>query len=140
MFAEVVYSDPRHAIYLGDMPHTWIGAEYARTIFGMLFHEGDERLELLPGAPPKWLKGDGIRVDGLPTSYGRLGLRARQSGGRLELSLDRGLRKDAALRVRWPSRSRPSRVRIDGRERKDFDAGGIAVDRPFHNLVAEWLE
>ena len=52
VLAEVVHSRVRHPGYLGDMPHTWIGAEYARTIFGMLMHEGDDRLSLLPGAPP----------------------------------------------------------------------------------------
>lgn len=138
MFAEVVYSDPRHAIYLGDMPHTWIGAEYARTLFGMLFREGDARLELLPGAPPSWLEGDGLSIDGLPTAYGRLTMRARQSGGKLALSLGRGLRDGTAVRVSWPSRTRPSSVRIDGRATADFDADGIVVDRPFRDLVAEW--
>jgi hypothetical protein len=138
MFAEVVYSDPRHAIYLGDMPHTWIGAEYARTLFGMLFREGDARLELLPGAPPSWLEGDGLSIDGLPTAYGTLTMRAHQAGRGLELSLGRGLRDGTALHVSWPSRTRPSSVRIDGRAIHDFDAGGIAVDRPFRELVAEW--
>ena len=51
----MVYSDPRHAIYLGDMPHTWIGSEYARAIFGMLMHEGDDTLSLLPGTPLRFV-------------------------------------------------------------------------------------
>ena len=55
VLAEVVHSRLRHPGYLGDMPHTWIGAEYVRAIFGMLMHEGDERLSLLPGAPPSWV-------------------------------------------------------------------------------------
>ncbi|MET0934548.1 MAG: discoidin domain-containing protein, partial [Luteibacter sp.] len=52
MWAEVVHSRVRHPGYLGDMPHTWIGSEYARTIFGMLMREADDGLYLLPGAPP----------------------------------------------------------------------------------------
>ncbi|MCC4598307.1 discoidin domain-containing protein, partial [Xanthomonas campestris pv. phormiicola] len=49
VLAEVVHSRPRFPRYLGDMPHTWIGAEYARTVFGMLMHEDDDGLALLPG-------------------------------------------------------------------------------------------
>jgi len=30
VLAEVLRSQPRHPFYLGDMPHTWVGAEYAR--------------------------------------------------------------------------------------------------------------
>ena len=32
MFAEVVHSRLRHPGYMGDMPHTWIGAEYVRLV------------------------------------------------------------------------------------------------------------
>ena len=52
VFAEVVRSPMRSVFYLGDMPHTWVGAEYARALIGMLLHEGDGRLDLLPGVPP----------------------------------------------------------------------------------------
>ena len=80
VLAEVVYSDLRHAIYLGDMPHTWIGSEYARSIFGMLMHEADDHLALLPGAPPSWVAGDGLSVGALPTAYGPLTMTARRDG------------------------------------------------------------
>ncbi|MBA8886474.1 hypothetical protein FHW12_000665 [Dokdonella fugitiva] len=138
VLAEVVYSDPRHAIYLGDMPHTWIGSEYARALFGMLFHEGDGVLDVLPGTPPSWLDGDGLALGDVPTAYGRLGLRARRDGSRLSVSIDPGLRRDTALHVAWPSRERPSRVRVDGEEETGYDAAGIHLDRPFRELVAEW--
>ena len=39
------------------MPHTWIGAEYGRTLFGMLMREDDDALSLLPGTPPSWVAG-----------------------------------------------------------------------------------
>ncbi len=61
MWPEVVHSRERHPGYIGDMPHTWIGAEYARALFGMLMHEGDDTLSLLPGVPPAWLAGEGHR-------------------------------------------------------------------------------
>src|SRR5262249_5774465 len=65
VLAEVVHSRLRHPGYLGDMPHTWIGSEYVRTIFGMLLQERDDTLALLPGTPPAWVGGEGLRIDGL---------------------------------------------------------------------------
>jgi hypothetical protein len=138
VLAEVVYSDARHAIYLGDMPHTWIGSEYARAIFGMLMHEGDQALSLLPGTPPAWVAGDGLRVDGLPTAYGTLAMTARQQGRTLRVTLGPGLRKDTALTVRWPNRTKPSQVTVDGKAVADFDDQGLRTATPFKELVATW--
>ncbi|RXR03412.1 discoidin domain-containing protein [Pseudoxanthomonas composti] len=136
--AEVIYSDKRHAIYLGDMPHTWIGAEYARSVFGMLMSEGDDALSLLPGTPPSWVAGPGLKIDGLPTAYGTLAMQARQQDQRLTITLGKGLRADAALKVLWPSRTRPTSVIVDGKPMRDFDARGISVPRPFRSLTAQW--
>jgi len=138
VLAEVVHSRLRYPRYLGDMPHTWIGAEYARTIFGMLMHEADDGLYLLPGAPPPWVAGEGLSVDKLPTAYGMLSMSARQQGKTLRVLLAPGVREGTALRVFWPSRQRPLSVTIDGRANADYDGDGIRLDRPFHELVAQW--
>jgi hypothetical protein len=138
VLAEVIHSRLRHPGYLGDMPHTWIGAEYARAIFGMLMHEADDGLDLLPGAPPSWVAGEGLRVDRLPTAYGPLSMSARQQGDTLRVSLGPGLREGTAVRVSWPARERPRSVLVDGREAADYDAKGIRLERPFRELVAHW--
>ena len=138
VLAEVVHSRLRFPRYLGDMPHTWIGSEYARAIFGMLMHEGDDALSLLPGTPPAWVAGDGLRVDGLPTAYGTLAMAARQQGQTLRITLAPGLRKDAALKVSWPTRTKPTRVTVDGKAVTDFDDQGLRTTTPFKELVATW--
>ncbi|MCW0437889.1 hypothetical protein NB723_002853 [Xanthomonas sacchari] len=138
VLAEVVQSRLRFPRYLGDMPHTWIGAEYARALFGMLMHEGDDALVLLPGVPPAWLADDGLAVQRLPTAYGTLGLRARQREGRLRVELDSGLRAGTAVRVVWPTRTRPTQVRVDGRRIDHYDAGGVTLSKPFRTLEARW--
>ena len=138
VLAEVVHSRLRHPGYLGDMPHTWIGAEYARAIFGMLMHEADDGLDLLPGAPPSWVAGEGLSVQKLPTAYGMLSMSARRQGDALRVTLAPGVRESTALRVSWPSRERPRSVLVDGREVTDYDAAGIRLERPFRELVARW--
>jgi hypothetical protein len=138
VLAEVVQSRLRFPRYLGDMPHTWIGAEYARTLFGMLMHEGDDALVLLPGAPPAWVEGEGLSVQRLPTAYGQLSMRARQREQTLRIDLGAGLRAGTAVRVVWPSRTRPAQLRVDGRRIDAYDASGVTLGKPFRTLEARW--
>jgi len=138
VLAEVVRSRPRHPYYLGDMPHTWVGAEYARALFGMLMHEEDERLDLLPGVPPSWVAGEGLRISELPTAFGTLSMSARQEGTVMRVLLEPGLRNNTPLEVDWPGRQRPVAVTVDGRARVDYSADGIRLERPFRELVAHW--
>jgi hypothetical protein len=138
MWAEVVHSRLRHPGYLGDMPHTWIGSEYARTIFGMLMREADDGLYLLPGAPPSWVAGKGLSVTQLPVAYGMLSMTARRAGKTFTVTLDKGIRADAPVRVFWPDRVKPVKVTVDGRSMKDWDIDGIKLTRPFRSLTAEY--
>jgi hypothetical protein len=138
VFAEVIHSRLRFPRYMGDMPHTWIGAEFARAIYGMLLREDGHTLHLLPGAPESWLLGPGIRLDALPTAYGPLTLRARREGATARFELDSAIASGVGIRLWWPQRERPVRVVVDGHETTAFDARGIALTRPFRTLEAKW--
>lgn len=138
VLAEVVHSRLRFPRYLGDMPHTWIGAEYGRTLFGMLMREDDDALSLLPGTPPSWVAGQGLAVERLPTAYGTLQMQAREREGTLEVTLGEGLRRDTAVRVWWPQRTPPKSVRVDGRAVAGFDGQGVLLKQPFRTLEAKW--
>ncbi len=138
VLAEVVNSNVRRAIYLGDMPHTWIGSEYVRAIFGMLMHEGDAELELLPGTPPEWLRAEGLAVRDLPTARGRLSLAARMSNGVLQVTLQPTLHANTPIRVFWPQATKPRSVVVDGRPVTDYDASSVRLAAPFEKLEARW--
>ncbi len=138
VWAEVVHSLERRDRYMGDMPHTWIGSEYVRCIFGMLMREDGRRLRLLPGAPPAWLAGEGIRIGELPVAYGSLTITARQQDEKLQLTLGPGLNEGTQTSVSWPSRVKPVRVTVDGKVVANYDENGIDLDRPFKKLIAQW--
>jgi len=138
VLAEVVHSRVRHPGYLGDMPHTWIGSEYARTIFGMLMREDDDRLQLLPGAPPSWIGGDGLRVSQLPTAFGKLSMSARQEGNTLRVTLEPDLNEHTPVQLWWPSRQRPASVLVDGIPQSQYSADGIRLDDGFREVKAQW--
>jgi len=69
-WAEVVWSPPRAPEYIGDMPHTWIGAEFVTAIRRMLVRENGRTLELFRAVPENWWEGEGIRLYELPTAFG----------------------------------------------------------------------
>ena len=138
VFAEVVRSPIRSVFYLGDMPHTWVGAEYVRAVIGMLMHEEDERLDLIPGVPPDWVAGNGLRIDQLPTAFGELSMSARQDESTLRITLGPTLNASTELAVNWPSRTRPKSVTVDGKARGDFGEEGMRLQKPFRELVAQW--
>ena len=87
---EIAWRDPRTPGHQGDLPHSWIGAEYV-LVFRDLFafeREADRSLVVAAGIPEDWLAAGEVAVSGLPTWYGRLDLRLRRtSDGALHLSL-----------------------------------------------------
>jgi hypothetical protein len=87
---EIAWADPRTPGHQGDLPHAWIGAEYA-LVFRDLFayeREADHSLVVAAGIPEHWLDAGPIAVSGLPTWYGSLDLRlARRGDGTLTLTL-----------------------------------------------------
>ena len=138
VFAEVVRSPMRSVFYLGDMPHTWVGAEYVRAVIGMLMHEGDGRLDLLPGVPPDWVTGKGLSIDRLPTAFGELSMSAQQDESTLRIQLAPTLNPSTEVTVSWPTRKRPKSVTVDGKARGDFGEKGMRLQRPFRELVSRW--
>lgn len=82
-WAEVVSSREREPRFLGDMPHTWVGSDFVRSVLDMIAYEDEAGGEIVVGAgvPDAWLAGDGVRVDGLRVGPGRLDLHLRAEGG-----------------------------------------------------------
>mgnify|MGYP006277709935 CR=1 FL=1 len=67
--AEVVHDDPRTPSYIGDMPHTWVGAGLINAIRDIFVYEERGKLVLANGIPDHWLK-ERIKVRNLPTWWG----------------------------------------------------------------------
>ena len=88
-WAEVIWASSRSPEYIGDMPHTWIGAEFATAIRRMLLRENGGVLGLFGAVPDDWWKGDGITLRDLPTAFGAANLRAwrKRSKATIEISL-----------------------------------------------------
>ena len=110
-WAEVVWADMRAPEYIGDMPHTWIGAEFSCAVRRMLLRENGATLELFRAVPDGWWAGEGITLDDLPTAFGVANLRARR--GRARTTVDLSLTGPAPeqILVRYPG---AKHARADG--------------------------
>lgn len=81
-WAEVVSSQERAPRFLGDMPHTWVGSDFVRSVLDMIAYEDEAAGEVVVGAglPEAWLAGDGVRLEGLRVGAGSLDLHLRIDG------------------------------------------------------------
>ena len=117
-WAEVVGRDPRKPRFVGDMPHAWIASDFIRSVLDLFAYErnGDNALVLAAGVPMSWLDGDGIRLVGLHTPFGRLSYRMRKSGRRLLLHVDGGIRlPPGGIVVALPEGRTPAPARVNGK-------------------------
>jgi hypothetical protein len=74
-WSEIAWRDRQSPANIGDMPHTWIAAEFVLAFRAMLAFERelDDALVIAAGVPAEWLANeDGISIRGLPTWYGTL--------------------------------------------------------------------
>ncbi|MFH0952954.1 MAG: discoidin domain-containing protein [Verrucomicrobiota bacterium] len=137
--AEVVLSDPRMGSYIGDMPHTWVGAGFVNAVRGMLVRERDGRLVLLAGAPEQWVRdGEGISLRHFPTFFGVLDLTARASGRTLTVTLGGSANAPSGVELYWPIPGKPVRVVVDGNNWSDYDEAACRCPGMVKQITAEW--
>jgi hypothetical protein len=82
-WAEVVWRDPTVPNFIGDMPHTWVGSTFLRSVRTMFAYEreADSSLVLAAGLPSAWVTTDpGVTVKRLPTRYGVLSYTLQRAG------------------------------------------------------------
>jgi hypothetical protein len=132
-WAEVVWRDPRTPKFVGDMPHTWIGAEFVRAVRTLFAYEreSDQSLVLAAGIPEQWLENHaGVGVEHLPTWFGTLNYSLRWVNAdtlRLTLSGDLAM-PPGKIVVRAPSDKSWRALVINGKASENFTADEAVVD------------
>jgi len=100
-WAEVVFQDERAARFLGDMPHTWVGSDFIRSVLDMFVFERESEevispgrareLVLAAGIPVGWLEGPGVAIADLPTPHGNLNYILYRAGDSVVMEIAPGL-------------------------------------------------
>ncbi len=117
-WAEVVWRDPAAAKFIGDMPHTWVGSDFVRSVRAMFVYERERDTALVIGAgiPASWISSaTGVGIKGFPTYYGPLAYTMKQSGSVLTVDVPAGVRLPAGgLIVAAPTATPVKRISING--------------------------
>lgn len=98
---EIAWHDPRTPGHLGDLPHTWIAAEYVLALHSLFAYESGTQgaLVLAAGVDAAWLADEGVRVRAMPTTRGALSYTLRRTDdGALQFDLDPGISGRVVLR------------------------------------------
>ena len=130
-WAEVVWRDAAAPKFIGDMPHTWVGSDYIRSVIDMLAYEreSDSTLVIGAGVPESWvLERPGVTVRRLSTHYGPLSFTMRNESGNVRVSMQAGVRvPPGGIVVRSPF-TRPARdSRVNGVSMPQLPTGGVVV-------------
>ncbi|HET7707531.1 MAG TPA: discoidin domain-containing protein [Thermoanaerobaculia bacterium] len=92
-WAEVVYKDPLHPKFIGDMPHTWVGSDFIRSVIDMFAYEreDDQSLVLAAAIPSSWITAEPIGVEMLRTPYGPLTWSMQRDGQGVVMRIEEGI-------------------------------------------------
>lgn len=80
LWAEVVWRDQHRSEYIGDMPHSWIAAEFIRSVRSFFAFEEEDTLVVGAGMSGSFLGEGGVDVKRLPTHFGKLDLSITTEG------------------------------------------------------------
>ena len=125
---EIAWRDPKAPAHLGDLPHTWIAAEYVLAVRSLFAYEREtERaIVLAAGVAAAWIEGAGVQVDKMPTLFGDLSYALRrldESTLRFEIHS----RIPATLLLRPPLAAPLRSVLVNGRPWTGFDADSVTL-------------
>jgi hypothetical protein len=126
---EIAWRDRKAPAHVGDLPHTWIAAEYVLAVRSLFAYERDADRALVVGAglAREWIEGDGVRVSAMPTPYGALSYSLRSLDARtVRFEVGAGIR--AKLIVRPPLAARLGAVLLNGRACTSFDGESVTLE------------
>jgi hypothetical protein len=117
-WAEVVWKDPTTPKFIGDMPHTWVGTDYVRSVLDMFAYEreSDSSLVLGAGVLESWVaERPGVTVRKLSTHYGPISYTMRREPGSARVSIQTGTRiPPGGIVVHSPFTQAPRQALVNG--------------------------
>jgi hypothetical protein len=117
-WAEVVWHDATAPKFIGDMPHTWVGTDYVRSVLDMFAYERDADSSLVVGAgviEPWVTERPGVTVRRLSTHYGPLSYTMRREAGGVRVSIQSGTRiPPGGIVVNSPFTQPPRQALVNG--------------------------
>jgi hypothetical protein len=132
-WAEVVWKDDKTPLFIGDMPHTWVGSDFLNAIRSMFVYENeyDESIVLAAALYQDWIDSpNGMSIENLPTYYGDISYSIKKENNKYTFSIygDVDLPKNGIKIKNLNGSKLPSIVTVNGKEIKSFTENEIDVN------------
>lgn len=137
---EIVWRELKDPAHIGDLPHSWVGAEYILSFLSVFAYEklDCQSLVLAAGIPKDWLSHGEISIRNLPTYFGNVSYTLRKSGENLlemSVSIDSSVSR-LGIVVKPPSLGRMIEVHVNSRKLSKFDPENLIIyDCPAQILI-----
>lgn len=116
---EITWKDPESPGHFGDIPHSWIGAEYVYGFAALFAYEraSDDTLVLAAGLPLEWFAHARTNgVENLATYYGSLTYSLRITGGEWKLEIaPLAMPPHGGIEIRLPAAPHLKRILVNGK-------------------------
>jgi len=141
-WAEVETRRVREPRFIGDIPHTWVGSDFVRSMLDLFAYDRarDSSLVIAAGVPWAWIAApESVAIEKLHTPYGPLSYALRSGRGAVTLTLEPGLRiPPGGVLVTPPGPGRPFRTaQVDGAA-APLEQGGVRVRHVPARVVLRW--
>jgi hypothetical protein len=138
-WAEVVWKDDKTPLFIGDMPHTWVGSDFLNAIRSMFVYENeyDESLVLAAALYQDWIDSpNGMSIENLPTYYGEISYSIKKENNKYTFSIygDVDLPKNGMKIKNFNNSILPLAVTVNGKETTSFTKNEIDV-KEFPSIV-----
>jgi hypothetical protein len=142
-WGEIVWRVPRAPKYIGDLPHTWVGSDYIRSLrtFFVFEREADKSLVIAAGLRSDWVTSEnGVTVKRFPTYYGTLNYTVRKRDDNdiwLRMSGDITM-PPGKIVVESPLSTPLKAVTVNGTSIESFDADEALIDQFPANVILHY--
>ena len=117
-WAEVVWHDRDTPKFIGDMPHTWVGSDYIRSVLDLFAYDraSDSALVVGAGIAEKWVReAPGVKIRALGTPYGPIDFDVRATGASLVAHLGGSMKMPpGGIAFRSPVDAAIASARVNG--------------------------
>jgi hypothetical protein len=130
-WAEVVWHERRTPKFIGDMPHTWVGSDFLRSVLDFFAYEreADSALVVGDGLAENWvMEQPGVNVRRLSTYFGPLTYSMRGEGDRVAVRIETGVRVPPGGIVLRSPRVRPvQRAVLNGQAAQVIESREVVI-------------
>ena len=120
MWAEVVWNSRDEPGFIGDMPHSWVGAEFINSIRQIFIYEKDSLAMIGAGVKEEWLSKGKLSVENLETYFGKINLYFEINDKILSVKISSNEPKFFRFCLANPFKLKPTKVFVNGVEINNF--------------------